>query len=261
MIGAGFLSLLIFKVVITALVVVAISVAIKRSGPTVGGVLMGLPITAGPGYVFLALQSSPHFVAQSAFFSFAIVSANLVYIAVYLLAAPRFGPFATVVICLAGWFAIAFIIRAVPTSLWLALGLNLATFVVSLPLIRAPRSSLPRQNRRADWRELLFRAVAAGALVAIVVSASEAVGSSVTGIAMLFPVTLVTIGWVMQSRYGVDEAVSVMTGALIALPGFAVSIMMLYLLAEPIGPPVALTISLLISLSWAATTLWWRRAL
>ena len=84
----------------------------------------------------------------------------------------------------------------------------------------------------ADRRELLLRAVGAGALVAIVVTASETVGSSITGIAMLFPVTLVTIGWIMQSRYGAEQAILVMTGALIALPGFGLSIMTLYLLAE-----------------------------
>jgi uncharacterized membrane protein (GlpM family) len=84
----------------------------------------------------------------------------------------------------------------------------------------------------ADRRELLLRAVGAGALVAIVVTASETVGSSITGIAMLFPVILVTIGWIMQSRYGAEQAILVMTGALIALPGFGLSIMTLYLLAE-----------------------------
>jgi hypothetical protein len=63
--GFEFLPLPSFKVVVTALVVVAISAAIEYSGPVVGGVLMGLPITAGPGYVFRALQSTPHFVTQS----------------------------------------------------------------------------------------------------------------------------------------------------------------------------------------------------
>jgi len=257
--GFEFLPLLSFKVVVTALVVVAISAAIEHSGPVVGGVLMGLPITAGPGYVFLALQSTPHFVAQSALFSFAIVSANMIYVAIYLLAVRHFRPFATTTICLAGWFACALVVRAAPSSLWFGLGLNSALFIASLPLIRTPRSPLQRLRRMADRRELLLRAVGAGALVAIVVTASETVGSSITGIAMLFPVTLVTIGWIMQSRYGAQQAILVMTGALIALPGFGLSIMTLYLLAERTGVPAALVICLLMSLSWAAATLWFRR--
>jgi uncharacterized membrane protein (GlpM family) len=143
--------------------------------------------------------------------------------------------------------------------LWFGLGLNSALFIASLPLIRTPRSPLQRLRRMADRRELLLRAVGAGALVAIVVTASETVGSSITGIAMLFPVTLVTIGWIMQSRYGAEQAILVMTGALIALPGFGLSIMTLYLLAERTGVPAALAICLLMSLSWAAATLWFRR--
>jgi hypothetical protein len=69
----------------------------------------------------------------------------------------------------------------------------------------------------------------------------------------------VTIGWIMQSRYGAEQAILVMTGALIALPGFGLSIMTLYLLAERTGVPAALAICLLMSLSWAAATLWFRR--
>jgi hypothetical protein len=151
--GFEFLPLLSFKVVVTALVVVAISAAIEHSGPVVGGVLMGLPITAGPGYVFLALQSTPHFVAQSALFSFAIVSANMIYVAIYLLAVRHFRPFATTTICLAGWFACALVVRAAPSSLWFGLGLNSALFIASLPLIRTPRSPLQRLRRMADRRE------------------------------------------------------------------------------------------------------------
>jgi hypothetical protein len=77
--------------------------------------------------------------------------------------------------------------------------------------------------------------------------------------AMLFPVTLVMVGWIMQSRHGAEQAILVMTGALIALPGFALSIMTLYLLAERTGVPAALAVCLLMSLSWAAATLWFRR--
>jgi uncharacterized membrane protein (GlpM family) len=259
LIGLDFLLLLIFKVGVTALVVVAISAAVEHSGPVVGGVLMGLPITAGPGYVFLAIEATPHFVAQSALFSFAIVSANMIYVAIYIVAVRHFREVATTAICLAGWLACALFVRAAPSSLWTGLGLNSVLFIASIPLIRAQPSPLRRLRRMADRRELLLRALGAGALVAIVVTTSETVGSSITGIAMLFPVTLVTIGWIMRSRYGAEEAISVMTGALIALPGFGLSIMMLYLLAERTSVPTAMAVCLLMSLSWAMATLWFRR--
>jgi hypothetical protein len=259
LIGLEFLPLLITKVVITALVVVGISAAIERSGPVLGGVLMGLPITAGPGYVFLAIESTPHFVAQSALFSFGIVSANIAYVTIFLLAVRRFRPFTTCVIALAGWFACALLVLEISSSLVASFALNGALLIASLPLIRNRRPPKQRLSRTADRRELLLRAFGAGTLVAVVVTVSEMVGSSITGIAMVFPVTLMTVGWIMQDRYTADEAISVMTGALIAIPGFGVSMMALVLLAEPVGVTVALFACLFISLSWAAATLWFRR--
>ncbi len=258
MFGAEVLLLLLLKAVVTALVAVGISVAIENSGPVVGGVLMGLPITAGPGYVFLALQSTPGFVAQSALSSFAIVSANIAYVVIFVLVAKHARRLATTLACLAGWLVCAVVVREAPSPLWVGLALNSALFVVSIPLIRAPRP-IGKFGRRVARRELLLRALGAGTLVAAVVTVSEAVGSSITGIAMLFPVTLITVGWVMLTRYGPEEAISVMTGALIALPGFALSVLTLALLAERIGVAVALILALALCLGWAGATLWFRR--
>jgi hypothetical protein len=219
---------------------------------------MGLPITAGPGYVFLALQSTPHFVAESALFSFAIVSANIAYVVIFVLVARHAGRLVTTLACLAGWLVCAVVVREAPSAFWVGLALNSALFVVSIPLIRASRP-VGKFGRRATWRELLLRALGAGVLVALVVTISEAVGTSITGIAMLFPVTLVTIGWIMQTRYGPGEAIAVMTGALIALPGFALSILALSLLAERTYVAVALIVALALCFGWAGATLWFRR--
>jgi hypothetical protein len=220
---------------------------------------MGLPVTAGPGYVFLALESTPEFLAQSALSTFAIVAANIAYVAVYILAVRRLARIGTTALALAAWFACAFVIHVSPVSLWTGIAVNAAGLAVSIPFICAPQPGSLKAVRKAGGRELLIRALAAGSLVAIVVTASEAVGSAITGMAILFPVTLVTIGWIMQTSYGPAEAIAVMTGALFALPGFALAVLALHFLAEPAGPMAALVVFFLLSLCWAAATLWFRR--
>src|SRR5258705_10297884 len=94
---------LLVKVVITAATVVAASVAAERAGPIIGGIIIALPVSAGPGYVFLARQASDAFISRSALYSFAATAVTAIYLAVFIRLAPRLGAVACVVIGLTIW--------------------------------------------------------------------------------------------------------------------------------------------------------------
>ena len=55
-----FLLTLGLRMAITAAFVVTASVITERSGPVIGALVATLPISAGPSYVFLALDRSRH---------------------------------------------------------------------------------------------------------------------------------------------------------------------------------------------------------
>src|SRR5258708_18748089 len=95
MILTAMLLTLLVKVAITAATVVAASVAAERSGPVIGGIIIALPVSAGPGYVFLAQQASDAFIARSALYSLAITAATALYLAVYVRIAPYLGTLPT----------------------------------------------------------------------------------------------------------------------------------------------------------------------
>ena len=57
---------LIVKMAVTAGFLLAATVTAERFGPLVGGLVATLPISAGPVYMFLALDHDAHFIAQSA---------------------------------------------------------------------------------------------------------------------------------------------------------------------------------------------------
>src|ERR1700688_5018566 len=73
----------------SALVVVAATVAAETVGPFWGGLIVSLPIGAGPAYVMLALQHDAAFIAASALGSFAVNAATFVFLAAIALLAPR----------------------------------------------------------------------------------------------------------------------------------------------------------------------------
>lgn len=59
------MRILIFKLVVTPLLIGGISLLGRRWEPTVGGLLVGLPLTSGPVALFLALDHGARFAASS----------------------------------------------------------------------------------------------------------------------------------------------------------------------------------------------------
>src|SRR5438270_13652230 len=72
-----FLLTLGLRMAITAGFVVSASVITERSGPALGALVATLPISAGPSYVFLALDHDAAFIAPRALASLPINAATL----------------------------------------------------------------------------------------------------------------------------------------------------------------------------------------
>jgi hypothetical protein len=255
MILTGTLLTLLIKVAITAATVVAASVAAERSGPVIGGVIVALPVSAGPGYVFLAQQASDAFIARSALYSLAMTAATALYLAVYVRIAPYLGTLASVAVSLLPWVVIAALLQRIELTWWSAVILNLAAFAFGLWLTRDSATVEAPPRRIAGLRDLLLRAVLAGSLVATVVTVSELIGPRLTGSAVTFPVVLTTLGLIMHHRYGGHAASRALRGALLAMPGFSACVLTLHLLAEPLGAPYALAAALAVSLAASALML------
>jgi len=96
-----------FRMAITAAFVVSASIITERSGPVIARWWRTLPISAGPSYVFLALDHDAAFVAQGALASLPINAATICLGLVYVVLAQRHtarsvGPCAAAV-----WIALA----------------------------------------------------------------------------------------------------------------------------------------------------------
>src|SRR5438270_7884060 len=83
------LVILVFRMAITAAFVVSASVITERSGPVIGALVATLPISAGPSYVFLALDHDAAFVAEGALASLPINAATIFFGLTYVVLAHR----------------------------------------------------------------------------------------------------------------------------------------------------------------------------
>lgn len=252
-------ALLLVKMVFTAGVVVGASLAAERSGPLVGGLIIALPISAGPGLLFLALQASDGFLANTALYSLGMTAATLSFLLVYPRLAVRHGAVVSIGGTLAVWTAAALLLERLPISLPLALALNVVAFTAVFLLPRPPGLKRPPRPARIDRRELFGRAAIAGSIVATVVTVSALIGSRATGILIVFPVAFTSIAFIMHRRLGGGPAAATLLASAPGMTAFVCFLTAIHLLAVPLGGlnalGVALAINLLASGAIAAITL------
>jgi hypothetical protein len=249
---------LLVKAVTSALIVVLASVVAEALGPFWGGLIITLPISAGPAYVMLALQHDPAFIAASALGSFTANAATFVLLTTIALLAPHRPRYQVIGGALSAWLLALLAIRAVEARIgWTVAGatvLNLVAIALAHWLTRAaarsPRPATGTLRRR--WFELPARAALVGAVVASVVTASRVLGPGVTGMAAVFPVAFTSFAFLILPRLGGNTSAAVMAGAVRAMPGFALSLLVLHLTAEALGVWGALLAMLATSLLWSA---------
>jgi hypothetical protein len=238
---------LIVKMVVTAAFLLAATVTAERAGPLIGGLVATLPISAGPTYIFLALDHDARFIAHSALGSLVVNAFNGVFALVYaLLAQKRSLP-----LSLGGAFVVWIALNAASASLdWtaaMAVALNVAllgaAYALSVPLRHV---AMPRIVTR--WYDLVLRALMVALLVGTVVTLSFHIGATASGHLAVFPIVLTSIMIILHRRVGGRATAAVMANAVIGLSAFGVAVLVLSLTAEPLGSWAALALAFATSL-------------
>src|SRR5258707_10865846 len=131
-----FLLTLGLRMVIPAACVVTASVIAEKSGPVIGALVATLPISAGPSYVFLALDHDAAFIAEGALASLPINAATIFLGLTYVVLAQRHGALLSCGAAVAVWIVAALIIRSIH---WTLAGGGIAhviAYAICIPLLR-----------------------------------------------------------------------------------------------------------------------------
>ena len=245
----SFILLLALRMAVAAAFVVTASFITERSGPVIGALIATLPISAGPSYVFLALDHDAAFIAQSTLASLPINAATMFLGLTYVVLAQR----RTIAVSAGGamvvWMAIAALERLVPWSLAGGLIANAIAFAICLPLLkRFQHVRMPLITRR--WYDIPLRASMVATLVAIVVTLSGWVGPNVSGTIALFPVVLTSMMLVLHPRIGGQATAAVIANGGWGLMGFGVAVAVLHVTVEPFGSAIALGLALATCVVW-----------
>ncbi|HWI26292.1 MAG TPA: hypothetical protein VN668_04940 [Stellaceae bacterium] len=247
--GVDFFLVLILRMAVSAAFVVAASMVAERLGPFIGALIATLPVSAGPAYVFLAVDHDSGFIAASALASLpmnaATVLMNLVIIGLARRLPVTIGLAAG--ICL--WFAVAMLVRSFAWTLLGGVGLNIFAFALSLPAAERFRTAkTPPVARR--WYDVPLRAGLVAALVATLVLGANFFGPRLSGVIALFPVVFTSLILILGPRIGAQATVAVLANAQWGMIGLSLALVVLGLAAEPLGRAAALSLALATCVFW-----------
>jgi hypothetical protein len=254
MLLASFWLPILVKAVSTAMVVVIASLIAEAIGPFWGALLASLPVSAGPAYLFLAMQHDGDFVAASALSSFAANAATGVFLITYSLLAGRFSAWWSLGVALTIWLIASLAIEPIPWIPATAMLLNLIVYGAGFLLAGSVRPVQPRSGAATirQWFDLPLRAGIVAVFVSGVTLASSALGPEATGIAAVFPISLTCLIAILQPRIGGPASALLAAMALRAMIGFGLALLTLHLAIRPLGTTLALLAALLVSVSWCA---------
>lgn len=211
---------LVLKVVLAPTLVVGVTLAARRWGPRVGGMLIALPVVAGPILLVITLEHGEVFGARAARGALlGVVALSAFCVAFAAAATPMRWP----AVLLIGWAAYAGV--AACGSRWDAPPVaGLATALVALlfaqAFLRSKGDTDALSSSRPPW-DLYARAGATAALVIVLTTAAGALGPAISGVLTPFPIAASVLAAFTLAHDGPAASVAMLRGFVAALPGFA----------------------------------------
>lgn len=253
------LSMLFLKWLSTAMVVIIVSVAVVRLGPKLGGVLAGTPIVLGPGYFFMLREQPSAFVADAALGSLHAMLATLAFCLSYVLLAGRWGALASVAMAATLWVPVAAAAAALPGGVALALSVIGLGMILAMRLMNSLGLARSSVSAQLNWGDLLLRGALAGAIVCLATAVLDDFAPAVSGVALSFPIGMLTIALTLHQRYGVELARATLADTQKGMLSLVVFSAVLALSVESLDSVFVFVLSLVASIL-VSTLLWFLHA-
>ncbi|MFZ4807279.1 MAG: hypothetical protein ACOYLQ_08490 [Hyphomicrobiaceae bacterium] len=239
----------IVKLTVTPLLVGLVSLAARRWGPTMGGLLMAMPWMTGPILFFLALERGPVFAREMC----VGVELGAAGIGAWALAYAGLARRARWPVCLAaaiaGYVASGLLLGSVPFALTGAALLAYAALIGTFIIV--PRPPEPDVVRGLPWWDIPVRMAATALLVAIIVTTSGILGPQYSGIAATYPVIATVVTTFTHHRWGAPATIRLLRAMVLSLQAFTTFFLVVGSTIESLGTVPAFALALATALTIA----------
>jgi hypothetical protein len=244
---------LVVKLLLTAAIVVAASIATERAGPFIGALVVTLPVTFWPAYLFISLDHDTDFVAASALAGMVMHAVTGVLLLVYVIMAQRFRLLPSLAAALAAWVLLGVAAKEIEWSFPAAVMLNVVTYTAALWAVRGYRHAVMPPTPR-KWYDIPLRVGLVCVLMGIILLCSNWAGPVVTGFLAVFPISSCSAILILHPRIGGKATAAMVANGVRGMVGLAVAFAVLRLTIVPFGPVVALALMLIIPVAWNLNT-------
>jgi hypothetical protein len=249
--------LLLLKLVLVPALVGGVTLAARRWGLRVGGLLTALPMVAGPALCFYAIEQGNGFAASAARTTLLGIVGTAAFCVAYAWSARRASWFVTL---LAGCLAFA-LTGAVMYRVRLG-GLGEPVVAVAGLLIAnrlMPLSSGTESASQPSRWDLPVRMGVAAMLVVVLTALADRLGPRLSGILTAFPVATVVIGVFTQVQRGHEAVAAFFRGLIRGLHSFVLFCFVFSAALGPLGLPLLPSVvsALFAQLAFQAVLLWW----
>jgi hypothetical protein len=245
--------MLLLKLTLAPVLVVAATLVTQKWGPRIGGLLMGLPLTTGPIFLFLAIEQGPHFAAGTAVGILFGVAGLAAFAMVYTVSSRMTGWVACLASATAAFLIVSLGARRLGSDVttaavtaWLALGL--AGSLMRRPELQSTRVSPPR------W-DLWLRILAVAVLTLATTTAAARLGPMLSGIVGTYPVAITVVVAFTHVRFGRDAALVMLRGSVLSWFSFVSCFLTIGLWIEAVGTASAMALGVLVAIATSVLVL------
>ena len=245
------------KIAITPLLVAAVSLAARWWGPTIGGILIGLPWFTGPTLFVLIQDKGIDFGVAAC----AGIELGVACVAAFILAYGLVSVFARWPLSLAGGtaaFAASAWVAQHPAllagaelgtagPLWAASGVGLVALAIANLLLPRPRATPALQA--LPWWDIPMRMLTTGVLVTVIVLAADAMGPQLSGIMSTYPVIVTVVGTFTHHRWGREAVWRMLRGITASLVSFVAFFLVVGLTLAGVGLIASYALASLVALA------------
>jgi hypothetical protein len=235
------------------LLVLSVSLAARRWGSRIGGLLTGMPIVSAPALFFFAVEQGDAFAAEAA----RAVLVSLLAVAVsgvaYAWAALRTPWWMSLAISWTSFFVTVLLMRHVHWTATGALGAALASIVLAQAVL--PRAGATAARPRPVW-DLPVRVLSAMILVLTVTGLAHRLGPTLSGALTPFPVAISVLLGFSHAQQGSSAAITFLRGFMPGMWGFAAFCFVLSVTIVSLGTAAGFALALGCALAIQGAVLW-----
>jgi len=248
--------LLVLKLVLVPALVASVSLAARRWGPRIAGLLTAFPIVTGPALLFFAIEQGAAFAAEAARGALAALVAVAGAGVAYAWAATRVPWVPSLLASWGAFVALTLPIERARPGAVVALAAAFASFAAVPWLL--PRLTGGGGARATPWRwDLPLRMLSAMTLVLTVTELADRLGPQLSGAFTPFPVALTVLLAFTHAREGAVAAVRFLRGFYSGMWSFGVFCFIAAVTMVPLGRWPGLLLACAAVIPVQVVSLWW----